>query len=335
MTRVALLSSAHMHVTSYLRALNALAEVEVVGIYDDDEARGRSFASAHQVRWVDRLSTLLAEADATVIGSENARHRFYAEQSADAGLPMLCEKPLATTLADALAMIAAARQHDVPLFMALPVRFVPTLAQMVAAVHRGAVGRVLAMVGTNHGNMPSGWFVEQPLSGGGAIMDHTPHVADIMRWITNSEVVEVFAEMSSRVREAGIDDAGIVQMRFANGTFASLDPSWSRLGSFPTWGDVTLEVVGTQGVLDFDAFRQHLDLYAEGTPSYRHLGYGEDMDAQLIGAFVDSVSRKLAHPTLAQGSDGLKALEIALAAYQSANSHRPVKVDGFLASAVD
>ena len=225
-----------MHVASYLRALSALPEVEVVGPYDGDEERGRTFASAHQVRWVDRLPTLLGEADATVIGSENARHRFYAEQSADAGLPMLCEKPLATTLDDALAMIAAARRRSVPLFMALPVRFVPALAQLVTAVHHGAVGRVLAMVGTNHGNLPPGWFLEQTLSGGGAIMDHTPHVADIMRWVTNSEVVEVFAEMSSRVREAGIDDAGIVQMQFANGTFASLDPSWSRLGSFPTGG---------------------------------------------------------------------------------------------------
>ena len=65
-------------------------------------------------------------------------------------------------------------------------------------------------------------------------------------------------------------------------------------------------------------------------PSHRHLGYGDDMDAQLIAAFVDSVRRKTAHPTLAQGIDGLKALEIALAAYQSAKSHRPVKVSGLL-----
>ncbi len=335
MTRIALLSSAHMHVASYLKALNALPEVEIVGLYDEDKQRGQGFASAHQVRWVDRLATLLAEADATVITSENARHRFYAEQSADAGLPMLCEKPLATTLNDALAMIAAARRRSVPLFMALPVRFVPALSQLVKAVHGGAVGRVLAMVGTNHGQLPPGWFLEQTLSGGGALMDHTPHVADIMRWVANSDVVEVFAEMSSRMRDVGIDDAGIVQMKFANGTFASLDPSWSRLGSFPTWGDVTLEVVGTNGVLDFDVFRQHLDLYAKGTPSYRHLAYGDDMDAQLIAAFVDSVRQETPHPMLAQGIDGLKALEIALAAYQSANSHRPVKVSDLLAATAD
>jgi predicted dehydrogenase len=182
---------------------------------------------------------------------------------------------LATTLDDALAMLSATKEAGVPLYMALPVRFVPGFASMLDAVHHGQVGRVLAMVGTNHGYLPPGWFLDRAQSGGGAVMDHTPHVADLMRLIARSEVDEVYAEIDSRARNAGIDDSGILTLGFQNGIFATLDPSWSRSDGFPTWGDVTLEVVGNEGVVDFDAFRPHLNLYREDIPTHRHVGFGE------------------------------------------------------------
>ena len=328
--RIGLLSSAHMHVESYLQGLRALPNVEVVGLYDDDASRGQAFAKGRQVTWYADIDRLLANVDATVICSENARHRFFVEASADAKLPMLCEKPLATTLDDAVAMLNAAERAHAPLYMALPVRFVPGFAQMLQAVHHGQVGRILAMVATNHGSLPPGWFLDPEQAGGGAVMDHTPHVADLMRLLARSEVDEVFAEMDSRVRQAKIDDSGILTLEFTNGIFATLDPSWTRGEGFPTWGDVTLEVVGTQGVLDFDAFRPHLNLFRSDTPNHRHVAFGDNMDEHLVAAFISSVSGPAPHPLLARGLDGLRALEIALAAYRSGKSHHPERVEHLL-----
>jgi len=328
--RIGILSVAHMHAMAYVRGLQVVPDVEIVGVYDDDAVRGQHFADRFNLRWFKDMDPLLACVDATIICSENARHRFYVEQSASASLPMLCEKPLATTLDDGLAMLDAAKTSNVDLYMALPVRFTPGFSSVLAAVRAGHVGRILAIVGTNHGNMPPGWFLEKPLSGGGAVMDHTPHVADLMRLLARSEVNRVFAQVDSRTKKANIDDSAILTFDFANGIFATLDPSWSRGEGFPTWGDVTLEVVGTDGVIDFNAFRPHLDLYVPDTPNHRYVGFGENMDARLIQAFVGAIASETPHPLLARGIDGLRALEIALAAYESGASHRPVMIQHLL-----
>ncbi len=330
MIRIGLLSSAHMHLSAYVHALQALPEVEIVGIYDDDAARGKAFALTHAIPWQANLDPLLATVDATIICAENARHRFYVEASAAAKRPMLCEKPLATNLDDALVMLESARVAAVPLYMALPVRFAPGFGQALQAVHQGHIGRVLAMVGTNHGYLPPGWFLQVESSGGGAVMDHTPHVADLMRLMARSEVDEVFAEIDARARRAGIDDSAILTFTFTNGVFATLDPSWSRNEGYPTWGDVTLEVVGTDGVIAFDPLRSHLNLYRGRMPSHQELPFGENMDIHLVQAFVDALLLGRAHPMLAQGLDGLRVLEIALAAYRSQTSHHPERIERML-----
>ncbi len=328
--RIGLLSSAHMHVQAYVQGLQLFPEVELVGLYDDNSERGRAFAEKAHLPWHADLVALLSQVDATIICSENAKHRFYVEQSAAAGLSVLCEKPLATTLDDALFMLEAMKSAGVPLYLALPVRFTPGFSPLLDAVRQGHVGRVLAMVGTNHGYLPPGWFLDSAQAGGGAVMDHTPHVVDLMRLIAHSEVEEVFAEMDSRVHQAGIDDCGILTLTFQNGAFATLDPSWSRTSGFPTPVDVTLEVVGTKGVIDFDAFRSHLDLYQSRDPNHQHVGFGESMDARLIGAFISSLTDKSPHPLLARGIDGLRALEVALAAYRSHKSQQSVPIEHLL-----
>lgn len=329
MTRIGILSAAHMHAHSYVEALGRVADVTVAGIFDDDPERGRAFAAQHHIPWVDRAESLLDEVDGVVICSENARHRQFVEMTAPYRRPMLTEKPLATSAADGRALIRAAEEAGAPLFMALPVRFSPPVAALRAAVRAGQIGRPIAMVGTNHGYLPPGWFLQRELSGGGAVMDHTPHVADVMFWVLGSEVRRVYAEVDERMHHTGIDDCGILTLEFEHGAFATLDPSWSRPKGFPTWGDVTLEVVGTGGVLQLDAFRQHLDLYVGDAPTHRYLGFGEDMDQGLIEAFVRAV-RGEDPGSLARGEDGLRALGVALAAYRSAAEHRPVAISEVL-----
>ena len=316
MTRVAILSCAHMHVTSYVRDLRTREDVEVVGLYDEDPERGEAFSRREGIPWQPRMSDLLAQADAVVVGSENARHGDLVLGAIGARLPVLCEKPLATTLETGRRMVAVADAASVPLYMALPVRCVPAVRRLHEMVRGGAVGQPVALVGTNRGTMPPGWFVDPALAGGGAVMDHTPHVVDIMRWVLDSEVVSVYAEVSDRVHGTAVDDAAVVTLEFDNGVFATLDPSWSRPQGYPTWGDVTLEVVGTGGVIALDALAEHLHTY--GPSGHRFLPYGDDMDHRLMDAFLAAVLSGEAPPELASGVDGLRALEVALAAYASA-----------------
>ncbi|MCL6445271.1 MAG: Gfo/Idh/MocA family oxidoreductase [Alicyclobacillus sp.] len=323
--KVGLISFAHMHAYSYAACLKALPGVEIVGIADDQADRGQKMAQQFQTQYFSDYQDLLRETfDAVVVCTENARHAAVTVAAAEAGKHVLCEKPIATNVDDAVTMIRACRQRGVSLQIAFPCRFNVPVARAKQIVDEGRLGRIIAIRGTNRGQNPGGWFVQQDLSGGGAVLDHTVHVVDLMRWIMRSEVTEVYAEVDTRFYDIPTDDCGLLMLEFENGVFASHDPSWSRPKSFPTWGDVTMEIVGTDGVTHVDAFAQHLTVYNDNTMRVTQDYWGNDMDLGLVIDFVECV--RTGRPPSITGEDGLRAMEVALAAYESARTGRPVKL---------
>ncbi|MBM3493025.1 MAG: Gfo/Idh/MocA family oxidoreductase [Armatimonadetes bacterium] len=323
--RIGIMSMAHMHAYSYAAAINQLDEAEFVGIADHDPARAQECASRFGTRAFGSYADLLAaDLDAVVIGSENVRHRELCEMAAAARKHVLCEKPLATTAEDGQAMVAACRASGIQLMTAFPCRFSPAMARLKAAVDGGTAGSVVAIRGTNRGRCPFGWFVDKALSGGGAVIDHTVHVTDLMRWLTGKEVVEVYAETSNRMFGAEFEDIGFLTLGFDGGVFATLDSSWSRPKSFPTWGDVTMNVTCEKGVLSLDMFAQNLVAYSDRTGGVSWIPWGSNIDLLMLRAFVEAVSN--GRPVPVTGEDGLRAVEVALAAYRSAEAGQPVSV---------
>jgi len=315
--KIGIISFAHMHAYSYINCFRKIENVTLVGIADDDQQRGEQVAKTNKIAYFKDYHDLLAQdMDAVVITSENAKHKEMTVAAAEAGKHILCEKPISTNRDDALAMIEACAKHQVKFQMAFPCRFSTPIIRAKEMIESGAVGDVLAINGTNHGKMPGGWFIEKKLSGGGAVMDHTVHVVDVMRWIMKSEVKSVYAEIDTRFHNIQIDDCGTLMMEFENGVFASLDPSWSRPPSYPTWGDVTLEVVGNKGTLFVDAFKQDIDIYSETETGHQYSFWGDNIDLQLVKYFVNCFRNKQTPDVTA--TDGLRALEVALAAYESA-----------------
>ncbi|HEX2742202.1 MAG TPA: Gfo/Idh/MocA family oxidoreductase, partial [Rubrobacter sp.] len=182
---------------------------------------------------------------------------------------------------------------------------------------------------TNHGQIPGGWFIDPELAGGGAVMDHTVHLADVLRWMLDVEVRSVYAEVDSFFGAEGTDDAAILTLELeggpiADGTFATIDPSWSRGDGFPTWGDVTLRISGTSGVLDVDPFARPLKTFDHETRAPAWSYTGEDMNALMLADFLRGVAED--DPAGASGLDGLRTLEIVLAAYRSAVDHEPTRI---------
>lgn len=325
MIRLGMMSFAHMHAHSYAAAIKALPNARLVGIADHDEDRAKTVAAALGVPvFRDYAALVSAEIDAVVVASENARHRELTEMAAAAGKHVLCEKPLATSAEDGEAMIAACRNAGVQLMTAFPCRFSPAMARLKAAVEQGQVGTLLALRGTNRGRCPFGWFVEPALSGGGAVIDHTVHVADLMRWLTGSDVTQVYAEIDNRMFGSGFDDTGMLALQFANGVFGTLDSSWSRPRSFPTWGDVTLAAVGEGGTLTLDMFSQNLVLYSDKTGGVTWVPWGSNVDLLMMQAFVNALLE--GKPVPVSGEDGLAAAKVAFAAYRSSKERQPVSV---------
>src|SRR5690625_1483751 len=214
------------------------------------------------------------------------------------------------------------KEHNVILQTAFPVRFNSSIVRVKNVIDEGKLGRILAVKGTNPGKNPGGWFLDPSQSGGGAVIDHTVHVVDVMRWIMKSEVSEVYAEIDNLFANGPVDDCGILTMEFDNGVFATLDCSWSRNETYPTWGDVTIEFIGTEGTIAVDAFKQKINVYSEAGLEWDF--WGDDMDEGLVRDFIQSI-RENREPSIT-GEDGLKAVQVALAAYESSENNAPVKV---------
>ena len=323
--KIGILSFAHMHASSYAGCVKRLPGVELVGIADDDPVRGAEMAAQFETRFFASAEALLeARLDGVLICAENAAHRRLVELAAPRVPHILCEKPIATTLEDAHAMLDACAAHGAQLGIAFPVRFAPPVQELRAALAEERLGRIFAVQATNQGQLPDGWFIQPELAGGGAVMDHTVHVVDLLRWFWNAEVVSVYAEIGWGLLHPGlgIDDVGLLSFRLSNGVYGTLDTSWSRPQSFPSWGNVRLEVVGERGTARVDAFNQNLTLCNDRTGRVEWLPWGSDMDMGLICDFVAAIEERRA--PCATGLDGLKALEVALAAYESARRGAPV-----------
>lgn len=323
--KIGIMSFAHGHAYSYANSLQTLPGVSLAGIYDDNAARGQQVAQRYGVPFFAQADELLAQGlDGVIICSENAKHRPMVEAAAGKVGHILCEKPIASTVADGQAIIDICAQTNTKLQIAFPVRYSPPIQWLKEKVNSGELGKIYALQTTNHGSMPGGWFIDQALAGGGAVIDHTVHVIDLLRWFWNTEVTEVYAEVGHELLHPGlgIDDVGMLSFTLANGIYGTLDTSWSRPASYTTWGDVKIEVTAEKGVIFVDAFRQHLAVSSNKVGKTQWMGWGSNMDLGLVHDFIAMI-RTGAEPSIT-GTDGLRALEVAVAAYQSAKLGAPV-----------
>lgn len=351
--RVGVLSFAHTHAISYLSALSAMPDVEVRGTDPDGEVgagveagapahpastagadvgslRGRALAEALGVGYEESFADLLAWGpDAVVVASENARHRELVEAAATAGVHVLCEKPLATSWQDAVAIRNAVERAEVLLMVAYPVRFASAFRRLLGTAGSGALGEVVSVRGANNGMLPAtrDWFTDPALSGGGALADHVVHVADLVDALTGATPVSVTA-VTNRVLHADrarAETAGLVTVTYDSGAVVAIDCSWSRPDTAPAWGGLTLDVAGTGGTVSIDFFGAAARglRAADGRPL--ELRTGADFDTAMLDHFLDAV-RTGVRPQPDVGV-GMRTLSVVLAAQESVRTGRTVRVD--------
>jgi predicted dehydrogenase len=335
--RVGIMSFAHLHAESYLSILRRMQEVTVIGVADDNLERGRYFAEQFGVHLFERYEALLKEKpDAVVICLENARHLPLVEMAASAGAHVLCEKPLATSVADAQRIVEVCQKAGVRLMTAFPMRFSAPVLEVKKLLDAGSAGSIYGCNTTNQGALPEfhqqenlsflkrDWFVDPRLAGGGAVTDHVVHLADLLRWLLKSEVTEVFAE-TSQVLHRGrvkVETAGLVMLTFANGTFASIDCSWSKPSYYPTWGGLKMELVSERGLITVDAFRQYSSVYTSRNQRPIWSYWGSDANQGMLEEFITSIREN--RSPLITGEDGLKGVQIVAAAYESSRTGQPI-----------
>ncbi len=323
--RIGVVSFEHMHAQSYTQELVKYSEVTLVGIADENEKRGREMAATFKTNYYQRYESLLEQQlDGVVICTNNRDHAKVSIAAAKKGIHILVEKPFATTIADAHAMLEAAREANVQIMNAFPMRFNPNVIAAKKKIDAGLIGEVLTITSINHGKIPGGWFIDPALSGGGAVMDHTVHLGDLIRWFTGSEIKSVFCESGELLHHKGIDDTGLVMIELNNGVSATIDCSWAHHTNYPIWAQVDMQIIGTKGVIELKAFAQVLHLDDQTNQRFEDIGWNEGGDEGLIKEFVQVCAT--GRTPLVTGLDGLKALEIALASYESSRTNEAVSL---------
>ena len=131
--------------------------------------------------------------------------------------------------------------------------------------------------------------------------------------------------MDRRLYDIPCEDVGLLTFTLGDRIFGTLDTSWSRPPSYSIWGDVTLRFIGSEGVLEVDGFPRAFHIYENSAERHHSaLSGGDNADAELIKDFLAAIREDRA-PSVS-GEDGLRALEVALAAYRSARQCEGVPV---------
>ena len=195
------------------------------------------------------LAAFLAAADAVYVAAPNDAHRPLVEAAARAGLPVLCEKPMATTLADAQAMVAACERAGVLYATAFDQRFHPAHQRLRVLVASGALGTVTAVrivyccwVGADFAG--DNWRIDPARAGGGALMDLAPHGLDLAAFLLGERLTGVAAMGQRRVHGYAVEDGALLIAQAASGALVQMHVAYNCPETLPRR---RLEIVGTAG----------------------------------------------------------------------------------------
>ncbi len=299
-------------------------------IHDVDAARAAALADRHGARVAGSIDELFSVVDVVDVCTPTHLHAQIAIAAARAGRHVICEKPMARTLADAEAMLGAARDAGVRLFVAHVLRFFPEYVAARAAVLDGAIGEPAVLRLTRASfrpRHPAGhWFFDHAKSGG-VVLDLMIHDLDYARWIAG-DVAAVHCRSASVAQpDAGVDHA-VAILTHRSGAISHVSASW---GYAPPTFMTALEIAGSHGLIE-----QNSATTAPITPSLLAGSAGGGLtamaDTDLAGdpfrLELAEFARAIRDGTEARirAVDGLEALRIALAADESARTGAVVRL---------
>ncbi len=329
MLRLGIISLAHPHSRgNHIPALKYMGDrVSVAAIYEEDAELAKEWLAMFGAKYYDDRDALLADPaiDAVLVTSTNDHHAEDCIAAAKAGKAIFCDKPIAINPEDGVKIAEAVKKYKVPFMTTFPVRFNEAVLKTKRMIEEGYFGKIIAISATNHGSMYEpgvpDWVLDPAKNGGGCIIDHTVHIADIIRWFTKEE----FETVSVRAKHAlhdniTVEDIAVMQGMMSGGAIFQIDASWSRRPKDPMWGDVTMRVVGEKGAAFLDLYNnQRLEVYTDGEVALHYPNLVAKEHGDIFDDYISHIEtgRELLGANVI---DGLRTIELAYAAYDALES---------------
>ena len=271
--------------------------------------------------------------EALVIGVPNALHAPFAIAALKAGIPVMVEKPMATSAAEAEQMAEASQKSGAPLMVGHCWRFDKEVLWLKQQVQAGRLGKIIRTKGYGvHVHWgPEGWFTQKKLAGGGALADMGIHAIDTARFLTGDpQPVSVYARLGTFYKEYDVDDTGVILIVWDNGVTSYIESGWWQ--PHADGPEASTQLYGLSGFGEVFPTRLELpnakDMQIEvidpGFPFPRPIHDPQEMyDAQMAG-FASAIQNG---QTPVPGSrEGLVNMKIVDAAYQSARTGKVVEI---------
>ncbi|MPZ00071.1 MAG: oxidoreductase [Actinophytocola sp.] len=316
-----------MHATN----LAGLEEFDEIVLYDPAPGRAHEVASGigGTVTATDDLAALIDSSAGLIVATPTDTHPDLVRRAIAAGTPVLCEKPLAPSLAEMRSLVPEIEASGVPVVVGFHRRFDPATVELYRRLRAGEVGTVYHVRAVcNDAEPPAREFIA---SSGGLFRDCLIHDLDVIPWLLDEPVTEVYASGSVLVDEAfaevGDWDNVVATLRFASGAQALLSASRHD----PAGYDCRMELYGSKDTLavGLDA-RTPLTSLEPGGPRLRanaYRGFQERYRPAYVHellTFAAIAAGEVANPSPAR--DSLRSLELAEACEQSVRSGLPVRV---------
>lgn len=314
---------------AHIAAIAATPGARLVGVVDADANRATAFSYTHgSVRWAADLAEALEwpDCDAVIICTPNFTHASLVQTAIDSGKHVLVEKPLATTVADAEAMVAAAAVRRVVLMAAHTHRFYDYGRTVRRLIDDGAIGRPefgrLSILGDWIWPDWGAWMIDATKSGGHALHNGV-HLLDLMAWWFAADPVAVRAR-GRKVASAELDIYDYLEMTMIFDTGATAVCEMSRGHRVGGLGQRELLVVGTEGVLEQD-WDEDGSLAISPDRTGLLPAQGGDGFAVQLAAWLGAIAGG-APPMSA--AEGLRAVRLGVAAEESIRSGGQVAIAG-------
>jgi len=306
-----------------------LHTTELLTVYDLVPGRGQELAS----RLGCAAAGTLAEAinaegvDLVSVCTDDQSHREACVAAAEAGKHVLVEKPLATTLQDCDAIIAACQAAGVKLMVGHVCRFDPHYTACRNAVAAGEVGEIVQVFARRNNITASGRRIGPRTS---VAFFLGVHEIDLMCWITGARITRVYSEAVSKVlADIPAEDSIFTLARFDNGAVGCIETCWVIPEGSPNTLDARLEIVGTQGRVAARVGGEGFEQCSEERAKRPDLVYWPQMHGRGEGAlrqqlehFADCVL--LDREPLITPQDARHAVEVAVAIHRSLDTGEPV-----------